>query len=144
MTKRFILDTNVISEIWKREPDSHVIDWFTKEWTGELFVTSITVAELYLGVRLMPEGAKRTRLAAAVKAFCAHFADRTLPFDTAAALRYSACAARCRATGRHIGTADGMIAGIALSRNAILVTRNIKDFSHTGVPLLNPWEVIPD
>ena len=135
-----ILDTNVISETWKQHPDARVLDWFAEQWIEDLYVTSITVAELYLGVRLLPEGSKRTRLARAVKGFCARFVDRILVFDTAAALQYAACAAQQRARGRQIAVADGMIAGIALSLDATLVTRNVKDFEYTGVKLFNPWE----
>lgn len=144
MTGRIILDTNVISEVWKREPNPQVMDWFARQQATDLFITSITVAELYLGIRLMPAGARRDRLAGSVTAFCALFANRIWPFDTAAALRHSECAAKRRAIGRHIGTADAMIAGIALAHHASVATRNTKDFAGTAVDVVNPWEAGPD
>ena len=67
------------------------------------------------------------------------FAERILPFDSAAARAYAEIAADCRGAGRPIGDADCQIAAISRSRGASLVTRNVRDFEGTGVDVVNPW-----
>lgn len=138
-TNMIVLDTNVISELWRSEPDASVARWWRMQRRCDLAITSITVAELYLGVRLMPEGRKRERLAAVVKRFCGDFVTRTLDFGVVAALQYSGIVAERRKAGRPIGVQDAMIAAIARSRGAVVATRNVKDFEGTGVTVVNPW-----
>ncbi|PJM74056.1 VapC toxin family PIN domain ribonuclease [Bifidobacterium primatium] len=134
-----VVDTNVVSELWKARPDTAVMRWWRSQDLGELMITSITVAELYLGVRLLPEGRKRERLAAVVKWFCGDFVARTADFDIVAALNYSRIMAERRRMGRPIGVQDAMIAAMARSRGAAVATRNVKNFEGTGVDVVNPW-----
>ncbi|KFI49705.1 type II toxin-antitoxin system VapC family toxin [Bifidobacterium biavatii] len=136
-----ILDTNVISEIIsKRSPDRNVEDWVIATSLHEMHLTSITIAELLYGLALLPESRRRYRLEHTVLACVDTFQERTLPFDRQAAPYYGSIVATRRKIGRPIGVQDAMIAAIARSRGATLATRNVKDFEHTGVTLVNPWE----
>ena len=137
----FILDANVISEILRKDhADRRVIDWFIHVPMNEVYTTSVTTAELLTGIALLPEGARKRRLGDSVQRFISLYLPRTLPFDAAAAPYYAAVHAQRRAAGRPVTTQDVMIAAIALACDATLVTRNVKDFEHTGVKLFNPWE----
>ena len=136
-----ILNTDVISEILRKDhADRRVIDWFIHVPMNEVYTTSVTTAELLTGIALLPEGARKRRLGDSVQRFISLYLPRTLPFDAAAAPYYAAVHAQRRAAGRPVTTQDVMIAAIALACDATLVTRNVKDFEHTGVKLFNPWE----
>lgn len=136
-----ILDTNVISEILKKDhADRRVIDWFIRVPMNEVYTTSVTTAELLTGIALLPEGARKRRLGDSVQRFISLYLPRTLPFDAAAAPYYAAVCAQRRAAGRPVTIQDAMIAAIALACDATLITRDVKAFEHTGVKLFNPWE----
>ena len=136
-----ILDTNVISEILKKDhADRRVIDWFIRVPMNEVYTTSVTTAELLTGIALLPEGARKRRLGYSVQRFISLYLPRTLPFDAAAAPYYAAVYAQRRAAGRPVAPQDAMIAAIALACDATLATRDVKAFEHTGVKLFNPWE----
>ena len=137
-----ILDTNVISEILKKDhADRRVVDWFIRVPLNEAYTTSVTTAELLTGIALLPEGARKRRLGDSVQRFISLYLPRTLPFDAAAAPYYAAVYAQRRAAGRPVTIIqDAMIAAIALACDATLATRDVKAFEHTGVKLLNPWE----
>jgi hypothetical protein len=137
-----ILDTNVLSELMRPEPDQAVMKWFAQR-TGILFyVTAITEAEILLGIALLPAGKRRTALTEAAEAmFRMEFAGRCLPFDTACAAQYAAIVVRRRKAGFSITTEDAQIASIALCNSYALATRNVKDFKNIDeLMLFNPWD----
>lgn len=138
-----VLDTNIVSELMRVEPDSTVVSWIDAHQPADLYITAITAAELFFGVERMPPGQRRTRIASAIADMLeVDFTDRVLPFDVSASLDYGRVVAHREHVGRPIGMADAMIAATALSAGAALIaTRNTKDFSDTGVALINPWIV---
>ncbi len=137
-----VLDTNVVSELMHREPDEKVLIWIDNQPTQELFVTSVTEAEIRAGIAFLPEGVRRRGLAkAAGHTFSDLFAGRILPFDSAAACVYAEIVAARRASGRPLSQADGQIAAIVRSRGMTVATRNVRDFSETGIEVIDPWEV---
>ncbi len=136
-----ILDTNVVSEPMRPSPSPAVLAWLSEvHERGPLFVTTITVAEILLGIELLPKGKRRERMLAQTEAtFAEDFAGRVLPFDEDAARAFPQIAVPRRAQGRPIADLDAQIAAIARSRSAVLATRNAADFEGCGVRLVNPW-----
>jgi len=137
-----LLDTNVVSELMRAQPEQSVMDWFAGR-TGDVFYVSvITQAEIMLGISLLPAGKRREVLAAAAnEMFSQDFAGRCLPFDATGVDFYAAIVSGRRRGGQAITTEDAMIAAIALAYGYPLATRNTKDFLHIdGLTLWNPWQ----
>jgi predicted nucleic acid-binding protein len=135
-----VLDTNVLSELTKISPAKEVLGWMALQPLSSIFTTAITQAEMLYGIQLMPRGGRRTALLAEVqKMLSEDFAHRILPFDSSAAVSYGWIRASCSAMGRPISVEDAQIAAIVHSRGAALATRNVSDFQHCGIKVLNPW-----
>ncbi len=136
-----ILDTNVISELFRPAPSAKVLQWFHELPKPLMHTTAVTIAEVFSGLESMPVGRRRSDLTQeAENLFAGDFQRRILAFDEAAARAYARIAAGRRAMGRPIGGMDGMIAAIAASRRAALATRNTRDFDDCGLRLVNPWD----
>ncbi|MBK7471426.1 MAG: type II toxin-antitoxin system VapC family toxin [Betaproteobacteria bacterium] len=137
-----MLDTNVLSELVRAAPDPAVVAWVRAQPKGSLFVTSVTEAEMRLGVRLLPAGRRRQMLDLAVAAmFAEDFAGRIRPFDTVAVANYVDIVWKRRAAGRPISQFDAQIAAIALRHGDKLATRNLSDFEGCGLTLIDPWKL---
>lgn len=136
-----ILDTNVLSEFMKAVPSPVVMDWVEQQEISELFTTTITQAEVYYGLALLPIGKRRSEMERAARLmFEQDFQDRVLTFDSVAAVEYAALASLRRQLGKPIAQADAQIAAIARANRAVLATRNIPDFSDCQLILINPWD----
>ena len=136
-----LLDTNVLSELLRAAPNPAVVAWVIAQPGESLFVSSVTEAEMRLGVCLLPAGRRRQALEIAVAAmFAEDFAGRIRPFDTAAVPSYVDIVWKRRATGRPISQFDAQIAAIALCHGDNLATRNVSDFQGCGLSLVDPWE----
>ena len=136
-----ILDTNVLSELMRTQPDPVVVGWFSRQTAVMFSVTAITQAEILLGIALLPAGKRRDLLAdAAEKMFQEDFSGYCLPFDESCTALYAAVVASRRRSGFSMTTEDAQIAAIALRHNLPLATRNTKDFLYIdGLMLHNPW-----
>jgi hypothetical protein len=135
-----ILDTNVLSELMKAEPAPRVVAWFASRHPHQLYTTSITEAEIFYGIDLLPRSKRRTALlAAAAGMFAEDFVGRILSFDSEAARVFALLAAGRRAIGKPIGHLDAQIAAIARVQKATLATRNVDDFDGCGLDVLDPW-----
>ncbi|GAA4027226.1 type II toxin-antitoxin system VapC family toxin [Allokutzneria multivorans] len=135
-----VLDTNVISEFMRHEPDDGVVRWLDQYPREEVFTTAVTVAELGYGILRLPNGKRKDALSAAMTGLLAEdFADQILPFDLVAAEHYAAITAERERCGRPISMADAQIAAICRTYSAALITRNTKDFVDTGVRVADPW-----
>jgi predicted nucleic acid-binding protein len=135
-----VLDTNVISELMRPQPDPTVIAWVSAQARDTLYTTSMNEAELLQGVAALPEGKRRTGLAAAVKAVLAEeFDGRVLPFGGLAARRYAEIVTLRRLAGQPIESFDALIAATASIAGAAVATRDIGGFSGCGLTLINPW-----
>jgi len=135
-----VIDTNVVSELMRPSPAPAVTRWREEHLATPLQTTSICVAELLLGVALLPAGRRKETLAQAVNAALVSFGDRVLDFDEAAAAEYATVRSDRQRGGEQIEALDAQIAAICRVHGATLVTRNTKDFRDTGVELINPWE----
>lgn len=136
-----LLDTNVLSELM-RVPRHPAVDiWFNDQRTDSLALSTISVAEILYGIGRLPEGRRRGGIAVNFEALLREFfSARLWPFDLPAARAYGPLAAARRAQGFNTGEVDTMIAAIALSREAAVATRNVRDFAGCGVLVINPWE----
>jgi hypothetical protein len=136
-----ILDTNVLSELMRPKPSPRVSGWIAKQSATELFTTSITEAEIFFGIELLAQGKRREGLLrAAEDMFAEDLGGRVFGFESDAARLFSTIAAHRRALGKPISHADAQIAAITRLRRAMLATRNVSDFDHCGVALINPWD----
>ena len=136
-----VLDTNVLSETLRPNPADSVKRWIEAQPPTSLFTTAICEAEILYGVALLPEGRRRSALQDAVAAiFAEDFLGRILAFDSTAARAFANLAAVRRQSGHPIAKFDAQIAAIALSHGAALATRNVDDFAHCGIKIINPWE----
>ncbi len=135
-----ILDTNVLSEQIKLEPSQSVLKWAATVPSGELYTTTISEAEMLIGLALLPAGRKRNLLAAQIaNIFHRDFEDKILPFDSRAARAMSSLPLQLGRQGRPIVDTDAMIAAIATAHRATVSTRNVRDFQRLGVAVVNPW-----
>jgi predicted nucleic acid-binding protein len=136
-----VLDTNVISELWKAEPDPNVLAWIDAQMVETLYLSTITIAELRFGLATMPEGKRRTiyqdRLEREV---LPAFSGRVLPFDLDASQAYAKLMAQAKEAGKVIGKADGYIAATAAARGMTVATRDTSPFEAAGLNVINPWD----
>lgn len=136
-----VLDTNVISELMRREPNPRVMGWIADQPIASVFTTTLTQAEIFYGLALLPEGRRRDDLLAAARLmFDIDLTGRVLPFDTDAALLYPEIAAARKRGGKPIGQIDAQIAAVVRSRGARLATRNVRDFVGCGIAVVDPWD----
>jgi toxin FitB len=137
---RFVLDTNVISEIMQPSPHSAVAAWFANHMSDEFATTTINQAEVFLGISLLPEGKKKQNLLLAAKGlFDNEFANQIYPLDSVAALESAAIRANRSKQGLPISFQDACIAAIAKVNHAVVVSRDAGGFAKTGIQVVNPW-----
>ncbi|ARO32770.1 plasmid stability protein StbB (plasmid) [Rhizobium sp. NXC14] len=138
-----VIDTNVVSELWKAEPDRNVMAWIDAQMIETLYLSAITVAELRFGLAAMPAGKRRTiylnRLEGEV---LPALAGRILPFDLDASRTYADLMAQAKRAGKAISNADGYIAATALARGFMVATRDTSPFAAAGLDIINPWEAL--
>jgi toxin FitB len=135
-----VLDTNVVSELMRKVSEPEVVRWVDTFDAADVFLTSVTAAELMYGVARLPEGRRKERLSVNVRALLAEdFGDQILPFDELAAFEYADIVAARERSGRPISMADAQIAGICRRWSAGVATRNVGDFTDTGIQVVNPW-----
>lgn len=134
-----LLDTNVVSEAMRPEPDPAVLAWLDAQVAETLHLSSITIAELGYGVGALLAGKRKARLTAALDGVLTLFGERILPFDTEAARRYGDLAVKARAAGRGFPTPDGYIAAIAASKGFAVASRDASAFAAAGLVVIDPW-----
>lgn len=136
-----LLDTNVLSELMRPVPAERVLRWIATQPASSLYTTSITQAEIFHGILLLPAGRRRTGLeAAAEMMFKEDFSGRILVFDSDAAHAYARIAVQRRRAGRSISHFDAQIASIARAAGAVIATRNVRDYEGCGLKLVDPWD----
>ena len=136
-----VLDTNVVSEPLRPRPDRHVLEWLDRQAPATLYLTTITIAELWAGIELLPAGKRRTQLHNAMaKEILPLFQGRVLTFDPDAAAAFARSFSKAQAAGNSMDFADCAIAAIATVHRFILATRNFRDFKGSGIELLDPWD----
>lgn len=135
-----ILDTNVVSELMKPTPADRVVRFVASQTATSLYTTSITYAEILHGILSLPAGKRRKNFEqAAEMMFDEDFAGRILPFGSDGAFFYAEVATERQRRGRPISQFDAQIAAIARATGAGLATRNVSDFDHCGIKVVDPW-----
>ncbi len=135
-----VLDTNVLSALMRPEVNEPAIGWVNRQPGALLWTTSISLLEIKIGLHLMPSGRRRDGLTSGFEVLLdGPFRDRVLPFDVPAAEAAAKVAAFQQRRGPNIEVGDHQIAGIVISREASLATRNVKDFDGLDIPIVNPW-----
>lgn len=136
---RYLLDTNILSNITKPEPSASLLTWMAEQADEDLFIASLTIAEIHRGILEKPAGKKRAALEtwfAGNEGPQSLFAGRIFPFDEKAALIWGKLMAQGKASGRPQSALDTIVAAIAQSRECIVVTDNERDFH--GIEIINP------
>ena len=138
-----LLDTNVVSAIMKPTPIPAVVSWLNSEKTIDLFLSTVSIAEILYCIEISPDGKRRRALEGRFEQFVAHgFEWRILAFDRRAAEIYGELMAHRRAIGRPMSVLDGQIASIARAKGFAIATGNTRDFEACGLTLLNPFETV--
>ncbi len=135
-----ILDTNVVSEPLKPAPNLAVLNWLDAQEPTTLYLTAINWAELLAGVAILAAGRRKEALTLALSTQVLDlFKGRILPFDVEAAQAFAKNHASTQSQGLNMGFADSAIASIASAHGYAIATRNVRDFSGTGLELIDPW-----
>lgn len=136
---RYLLDTNIISNVVKPQPSELLLAWWAEQRDEDLFIASLTVAEIRRGILEKPRGKKRDALDAwftGTEGPQALFAGRVLPFDDKAGLIWARLMADGKAAGRPRSGLDMIVAAVAGANDCVVVTDNEKDFA--GIKFINP------
>lgn len=136
-----ILDTNVLSALMRKAPDAVVVAWLDRQPAESIWITSITLFEIRLGLALLPDGKRQAALVSAFARLLEEdLENRILDFDSGAAIEAAELAAKRQVGGRPVDIRDTQIAGIALARHATLATRNTRHFEDLTVNVVDPWQ----
>ena len=136
-----LLDTNVISDVYRERPNANAHKWFAAQTATELYLCAPVLAELHSGAQSLPEGGRRRRLEEWIRKIEVDgFAGRVLPFDHNAAREFGGIFHKRKMIGRPVGIMDALIAAVARSNGAVLATRDVDDFSEIGLTVVNPFE----
>ena len=136
---RYLLDTNIISNVVKPQPSALLVDWMARQMNEDLFVASLTIAEILRGILELPSGRKRDGLEAwftGEEGPQALFAGRILSFDDRAGLIWARLMAEGKAQGQPRSALDMIIAAVAEANDCVVVTDNERDFK--GLAIFNP------
>jgi predicted nucleic acid-binding protein len=137
---RYLLDTNVISELVALQPHPSVLAWIEALDQTAIYLSVITIGEIHRGIERLPESAKQDRLRAWLSDdLLVRFGDRIVPVDVGVMMVWGAMVARLTREGRPLPAMDSLIAAQVIHHGYTLVTRNASDFRDTGVNAVNPW-----
>lgn len=135
-----LLDTNVVSEPMRQRPERRVQGWLDAQAVETLYLSTISLSELLLGIESLPIGKHRIALAAALgQQIVSLFEDRIIPFDIEAAEAYAKVVILARRSGYAISLADAQIAAIAAAHNLRIASRDEAPFHAAGLVVINPW-----
>lgn len=133
------LDTNVLSETLRKDPNEAVIAWLVR-FDSELALPTVTIAEIAYGIQKIRPDQRAERLEQGLTEWRRRFFDRIFSLTDEAALAYGEIMGEAARQGRAMAAPDGMIAAIARVNGGRLATRNLKDFDTTDLTLFNPWD----
>ncbi len=139
-----ILDTNIVSEFMGTPPSREVRDWLKTQSASDLYLTSVSAAEILVGLAIMSDGRRKSDLTRDFNDFeKLVIGDRMLGFERSHAPYLAEVICQRRAAGRPVDFADAQIAAIALARGFAVATRNVRDFEGVGLTLVDPFNARP-
>lgn len=139
----YLLDTCVISELIKKQPDKNVITWISKVPEKSLFLCVFTIGEIHKGIEKLPASKKKLELHDWINFdLKERFENRILVFDLKASEKWGVIQGNAELVGTPMSLIDGLISSIAITHEMTLVTRNSKDMQASGVKLINPWNQV--
>jgi predicted nucleic acid-binding protein len=137
-----LLDTNVVSEVMKTRPAEAVVAWLNAQDSDKLYLSAITIGEIAYGLRILPDGNRRSGLRERFERFVAlAFDQRVLAYDEPAARVYGDVMGNRKELGLPMSVPDGQIVAIARLNHLAVATRNVVDFEHCGIEVINPFGV---
>ena len=136
-----LLDTNIVSEVMRAYPAESVVTWLNGQASDKLYVAAITIGEIAYGLRILPDGKRRSGLGERFEQFIAlAFDQRVLAYDESAARIYGELMGDRKELGLPMSVPDGQIAAVARRHRLAVATRNVLDFENCGVDVINPFE----
>lgn len=136
---KYLIDTNIISELIKTKQNLKVIDWFNSVQDQNLFLSVLTIGELRKGINKIDDIKKNKKIRTWLdEELTIWFTDRILPIDLQVANKWGLIQSE---SSRTLPAIDSLIMATALHFDLILVTRNVKDFSHPSLEIINPFEL---
>ena len=135
----WLLDTNIVSEMVKKEPNRNVVAWIDSKNDSDLYLSVITIAEIKRGITRLAESNRRSILQEFLDGLLEIYQNNIIPIDIHVAQEWGIISASAEAKGRKISVTDGFIAATSQIHRLTLVTRNVSDFEVTDIPMLNPW-----
>lgn len=138
---KYLLDTNVISELVAKQPASKVIDWLDNTDDSLIYLSVITIGEIKKGIERLPDSKHRTKLGDWLRdELLVRFQGHIVSLEIETMLTWGILTTMLEQKGRKLPAMDSLVAAIALQGQFVLVTRNEADFIDTGVTILNPWQ----
>lgn len=138
---KYLLDACVISELVARHPNPKVVDFVDSLDSDDVFLSVITIGEIAKGVEKLPKSKRKQELHSWLKEnLLVRFDGRIIPLDSEVLMEWGILIARLESTGITLPAIDSLIAATTLTHKLTLVTRNVDDFSGTGIEIINPWE----
>jgi tRNA(fMet)-specific endonuclease VapC len=139
---KHLLDTNVISELVTKQPNSRVVRWVDSLNPEEAYLSVITIGELSKGIEKLPASRRKQTLHEWLRNdLLLRFSGRILMLDVEAMLTWGNLMGQWERAGKPMPAMDSLIAALALHHDCSLATRNVDHFRHTGVTLVNPWQM---
>ena len=136
---RYLLDTCVLSEPFKRQPNQQVIAWLRSVDQSSLYTPSVVLGEMRKGVEKMPASARKEMLEKWLADYRRFYADNIVPFDAEVAMAWGKLVGRLQLEGMSTPVIDSQIAATAIYHGMTLVTRNVRDMQATGADIFNPF-----
>ena len=134
----YLVDTKVFSELAKAKPDALAVKWL-REHEPDLYISTITIGEIRRGIEALPSGKRKTSLQAWLTDLCNRMDGRILSYNAGVAHVWGQMVAACDKRGISLPSLDSLLAATALRHSLTMVTRNVADFKHAGVKVVNPF-----
>ena len=134
----YLLDTCVISELVKPSPDANVIDWLNSTSTEQLYLSVITIGEVRKGLTKLPDSKRKDLLTNWLNSLLEDYQNRIYPIDLTVAENWGVIQGKAEKKGTPMSSIDSLISAIAYTHNLVLVTRNVRDFEASNLPIQNP------